>query len=52
MISEMITETTQGVDKAIVIAVSVVLVLVVCGGLHFKKILFNFLAVILCCNFG
>ena len=33
MISEMTTETTRGVDKAIVIAVSVVsvLVLVVCG---------------------
>jgi len=31
MISEMTTETTRGVDKAIVIAVSVVSVLVVCG---------------------
>ena len=30
MISEMTTETTRGVDKAIVIAVSVVSVLVVC----------------------
>jgi hypothetical protein len=31
MISEVTTATTQGVDKAIVIAVSVVSVLVVCG---------------------
>ena len=31
MISERTTETTRGVDKAIVIAVSVVSVLVVCG---------------------
>jgi hypothetical protein len=31
MISEMTTETTRGVDKAIVIAVSAVSVLVVCG---------------------
>ena len=31
MISEMTTETTRGVDKAIVIAVSVVSILVVCG---------------------
>jgi hypothetical protein len=31
MISEMTTETTRGVDKAIVIPVSVVSVLVVCG---------------------
>jgi hypothetical protein len=31
MISEMTTETTRGVDKAIVIAVSVLLGLVLCG---------------------
>jgi hypothetical protein len=31
MISEMTTETTWGVDKAIVIAVPVVSLLVVCG---------------------